>query len=63
MNYYPDDDPAREPLFTWRSHANLFWRNWLNYVYQMTPYDLADLSAGYEGYRYSERIWHVGGHE
>lgn len=63
VNYYPDDDPAREPLFTWRSHANLFWRNWLNYVYQMTPYDLADLSAGYEGYRYSERIWHVGDHE
>ena len=62
-NYYPNDDPAREPLFTWRSHANLFWRNWLNYVYQMTPFNPEQISAGYEGYRYSERIWHVGDHE
>ena len=41
MNYYPDDDPAREPIVQWRSTANLFFANWLNYyVYQSTPYDL-----------------------
>ena len=39
-NYYPHDDPKQEPLFAWRAHANLLWRNWLNWVYQTTPYDL-----------------------
>ena len=40
-NYFPDDDPSKPPLHTWRSHANLLFSNWLNYfVYQMTPYDL-----------------------
>ena len=38
VNYFPDDDPSRPPVLTWRSHANLLYRNWLNYVYQMTPY-------------------------
>jgi homoserine O-succinyltransferase len=39
-NYFPDDDPERQPIFTWRAHANLLYRNWLNWVYQMTPYEL-----------------------
>lgn len=40
-NYYPDDDPDREPLKSWRCHANTLYSNWLNYyVYQMTPYQL-----------------------
>lgn len=43
FNYFPDDDPKKEPVFKWRSHANLLYRNWLNYVYQMTPYNLNDL--------------------
>lgn len=44
-NYFPDDDPARTPLATWRSHAQLLYTNWLNYyVYQTTPYDLSKLS-------------------
>ncbi len=38
-NYFPDDDPENQPIFTWRAHANLLYRNWLNWVYQMTPYD------------------------
>ena len=39
-HYYPDDDDTREPLVTWRGHANLLFSNWLNYfVYQTTPYD------------------------
>jgi len=43
-NYFPGDDPAREPLMTWRSHAHLLYANWLNYyVYQATPYDLGKL--------------------
>ena len=43
-NYYPDDDDTRAPLVTWRSHANLLYANWLNYmVYQTTPYDLKEI--------------------
>ena len=41
VNYYPNDDDTRYPMVTWRSHANLLFANWLNYmVYQTTPYDL-----------------------
>ncbi|MBT9383205.1 homoserine O-succinyltransferase [Pseudooceanicola sp. CBS1P-1] len=40
LNYYPDDDPAKTPLNRWRSHAHLLYGNWVNYIYQETPYDL-----------------------
>ena len=30
-NYFPDDDPSKPPVFTWRCHANLLFSNWLNY--------------------------------
>ena len=42
-NYYPDDDPSQPPVVRWRAHANLFFDNWLNYVYQETPFDLETL--------------------
>ncbi len=43
-NYFPDDDPTKEPLVTWRGHANLIYSNWLNYfVYQSTPYDISEI--------------------
>ena len=43
-NYFPGDDPAKKPVFRWRSHANLLYSNWINYfVYQETPYDLSML--------------------
>jgi len=45
-NYYLEDDPIREPVVTWRGHANLLYYNWLNYyVYQATPYDLNDITG------------------
>ncbi|HZK19825.1 MAG TPA: homoserine O-succinyltransferase [Treponemataceae bacterium] len=38
--YYPNDNPNKAPLCTWRSYAHLFYANWLNYyVYQETPFD------------------------
>ena len=40
QNYYPDDDPARKPLNRWRSHAHLLYGNWINEIYQATPYDI-----------------------
>ena len=40
-NYFPNDDDTRDPLVSWRSHANLIYSNWLNYyVYQVTPYEI-----------------------
>ena len=39
-NYYPEDDPAKTPLNRWRSHAHLLYGNWVNEIYQSTPYDL-----------------------
>jgi homoserine O-succinyltransferase/O-acetyltransferase len=44
-NYYRDDDPSKDPLVRWRSHANLLFGNWLNYyVYQATPSKIAEIS-------------------
>ena len=43
-NYFPDNDPEKTPLFTWRGAANLLFSNWLNHcVYQRTPYNLDEL--------------------
>lgn len=39
-NYFPNDNPAEQPVSTWRSHAHLFYSNWLNYyVYQDVPFN------------------------
>ncbi len=43
-NYFPGDNPEKNPPVTWRAHANLLFVNWLNYfVYQETPYDIEDI--------------------
>ena len=43
-NYFPEDNPALMPKFTWRGTASLMYSNWLNFcVYQETPYNLEDL--------------------
>ena len=39
-DYYPDGDPDRAPLNRWRSHAHLLYGNWINEIYQTTPYEL-----------------------
>jgi homoserine O-succinyltransferase len=45
VNYFVDNDPNKEPIVNWRAHGSLLFTNWLNYyVYQNTPYDLAQLS-------------------
>ncbi len=43
VNYFPDDDPSQAPLNRWRSHAHLLYGNWLNQIYQTTPYDIAQI--------------------
>lgn len=43
-NYFPNDDDTKEPVVTWRAHANLLFYNWLNYfVYQSTPFDIKNV--------------------
>ena len=41
MNYYPGNDPSRTPSNRWRSHAHLLYGNWINEIYQATPFDRA----------------------
>ena len=44
QNYYPEDNPTKEPLVKWRSVAHLLFANWLNYyVYQETPYEIDEI--------------------
>ncbi len=43
MNYYPDDDPTRTPQNRWRSHAHLLYGNWINEIYQTTPFDMDEI--------------------
>ena len=43
-NYFPGDDPQKDPIVSWRGHANLLYTNWLNYfVYQTTPFELESI--------------------
>jgi len=44
-NYFPGDDPTRSPENRWRSHGALLYGNWINEIYQTTPYDLAQIGA------------------
>jgi len=37
--YYPNDDPSQTPQNRWRSHAHLLFGNWINQIYQTTPFD------------------------
>lgn len=38
INYYPDDDPTKPPRNCWRAYAHLLFANWINEMYQTTPY-------------------------
>src|SRR5690606_10822425 len=43
--YYGGNDPKNGPIVRWTGHANLLFNNWLNYfVYQETPYNLAEIA-------------------
>jgi homoserine O-succinyltransferase len=45
VNYFPDKDPARTPENRWRSHGQLLYGNWINQIYQTTPYDAAEIGS------------------
>lgn len=46
LNLFPDGDTSVDPENRWRSHAHLLFQNWINEIYQTTPYDLAKIGSG-----------------
>jgi homoserine O-succinyltransferase len=44
-NYFPNDDPSKTPNNRWRSHAHLLYGNWVNEIYQTTPYNLKEIGS------------------
>ena len=42
-NYFPQDDPERQPENRWRSHAHLLFGNWINELYQTTPFEISQI--------------------
>ncbi|MEO1475332.1 MAG: homoserine O-succinyltransferase [Pseudomonadota bacterium] len=42
-SYYPNDDTGAQPMNRWRSHAHLLFGNWINQIYQTTPYDVDEI--------------------
>ena len=42
-NYYPENDPARQPMNRWRSHAHLLYGNWISEIYLTVPFDAAEI--------------------
>ena len=43
VNYFPGNDPSKAPENRWRSHGHLLYGNWINEIYQSTPYRLEDI--------------------
>ena len=44
-HYYPGNDPTKQPRNRWRSHAHLLYGNWINEIYQHTPFDMRDIGS------------------
>ena len=45
MNLFPNGDTTVEPENRWRSHAHLLFQNWINEIYQTTPYELEKIGS------------------
>lgn len=46
FNYFPNDDTAQPPQNRWRSHAHLMFSNWINEIYQTTPFEVEKIGVG-----------------
>lgn len=44
-NYYPQNDVTKPPKNRWRSHAHLLYGNWINQIYQTTPYEIEQIGT------------------
>jgi homoserine O-succinyltransferase len=45
VNLFPGGDVTAEPENRWRSHAHLLFQNWINEIYQTTPFRLEDIGG------------------
>ena len=43
VGLFPDNDPTAEPENRWRSHGHLLFQNWINEIYQTTPFALEEI--------------------
>ena len=44
QNYFPNDDPTLPPINNWRPFAFLLMANWINDLYQSTPFGLSRIA-------------------
>ena len=44
-DYFPHNDDTLTPPNRWRSHAHLLFGNWINEIYQTTPYDITKVGT------------------
>ena len=44
-NLFPNGDTSATPENRWRSHAHLLFQNWINEIYQTTPYDTTKIGS------------------
>jgi homoserine O-succinyltransferase len=45
IDLFPNNDPTAEPENRWRSHGHLLFQNWINEIYQTTPFELEEIGA------------------
>jgi homoserine O-succinyltransferase/O-acetyltransferase len=46
VNYFPNGDSNQRPQNRWRAHGHLLLSNWINEIYQTTPFDGARIGEG-----------------
>lgn len=49
QNYFPDDDPNKPPRNCWRAYAHLLFGNWINEMYQTSPFDIQEIGRQNRG--------------
>ena len=42
-NYFARDDARAAAANSWRTQAHLLFANWINIVYQSTPFDISEI--------------------
>ena len=45
VNLFPNGDTTVDPENRWRSHAHLLFQNWINEIYQTTPFEMDRIGA------------------
>jgi homoserine O-succinyltransferase len=43
VNLFPNGETSLEPENRWRSHGHLLFQNWINEIYQTTPFNLNEI--------------------